>query len=226
METRDYSKFKFHPANRPISNQAVNNLMMSIRDYGFIQGRDILVNGEFMIIDGQHRFVALKNLGQPIRYQVVQGDAIQTAVVLNANQRGWSVWNYIESYAERNMDCYRKMVKFEEKHKMGASNTMALVNNSSKFTAKDYRSGKVFEVNPRADEILEWTLSLNVPYKKRKDFTRAVVKLFRKATPDQLDILKMYMITIPECPTTGDYITAFENLLNGKKRTNKISLDD
>jgi hypothetical protein len=58
METRDYSKFKFLKTNR-INNGTVVKITKSIKEWGVIPGRPVLVDGMYNI-DGQHRFNALK----------------------------------------------------------------------------------------------------------------------------------------------------------------------
>ncbi len=83
METRDYSKFKFLKTNREINRANVEKIKASIREWGIIPGRPTLVDGDYNIIDGQHRFLAIKELGHPVPYEVIGGDTIGKTMTLN-----------------------------------------------------------------------------------------------------------------------------------------------
>ena len=57
-ETRNYDRFKFVESNRDINDNNVNKIEQSILEIG-IQV-PIVVNDNYEIIEGQHRFVALR----------------------------------------------------------------------------------------------------------------------------------------------------------------------
>lgn len=99
-KTSDYNKFKFLDLNRSLDRRCINALKNSILKNGYI-GSPILVNDKYEILDGQHRFVALKESGMEIPYQVVDNgyDAI---IDLNTTQHNWGIEDYINYYCEKN----------------------------------------------------------------------------------------------------------------------------
>ena len=68
QETKDYGKFTFLTANRPIHRGHVNKLKKSLTEYGFLDSQPITVTPDFRIIDGQHRFIACKEMGLPVKF--------------------------------------------------------------------------------------------------------------------------------------------------------------
>jgi len=151
METRDYSKFKFLKTNREISESTVKKIIASIKEWGIIPGRPVLVDGDYNIIDGQHRFMAIKSLGHPIPYEVISGDVIAKTMALNSNQAQWKLIDYINSYSEQGIECYRKFLKFEEKYKFGISSSLLIC--FMKQSGIDIRKGKELKFIDEAEEI-------------------------------------------------------------------------
>lgn len=95
--TKDPSIFKNLTGNRDTTHwKTVYN---SIKKNGYLLN-PIMVNENFEIIDGQGRTLALKELGLPHYYYIVPGTKIDECRILNANQKNWSVKDYIESYAQ------------------------------------------------------------------------------------------------------------------------------
>lgn len=222
METKDYQKFKFLKENRGIKIATVKKIEQSIKDFGIIPGRPVLVDESFNIVDGQHRFEAMKNLGIPVNYEVIKGDVISKTMALNSSQSQWLLIDYIKSYAAQNVDCYRKFLKFEEKYKFGVTASMYIFF-SKETKTHTIRKGVVLDINPEADLVAEYILSLNeVSFFKTKDFIRAVVSLHRKASINQLLVIQSNILRVPRCATITEYVTAFENILNYRKRGNNI----
>lgn len=115
LSTTDYSLFSFIDANRKVVNTHVNKLKDSIEESGnFTEVVPILVNGRMEIIDGQHRFTALKELGLPVHYTIVEGTNAHTARTMNAFQRNWMPMDYLESYASEGIQSYVKLKQLTE----------------------------------------------------------------------------------------------------------------
>lgn len=225
METRDYSKFKFKEENREIKQKKVEELKQSIKNFGIIPGCPILINGEGFIIDGQHRFAAIKELKMPVPYEVITGDAIAKMMILNSTQTSWSLLDYIESYTAQNIDCYRKLLAFYNKYQFPISATISIAT-LGLISGAEMKRGKVFEMNKDADEIAEYILSLSaLDFHKNKDFVRGIISLFKKANKEQLTYLQKNILSVQKRGSVADYIVVFENILNHKKRgDNRIKL--
>lgn len=115
----DYEKFRmFNRVNKDVPNlnrevkpNKVKKLMESIKHIGFIGS--ILVHKEtydktglLYILDGQHRYLALKNLGLEVPYEFVSGDIKTIVTEMNKNQTAWSLCDYIKSHAMSGIECY------------------------------------------------------------------------------------------------------------------------
>lgn len=98
-ETSDYSKFKRLEGNRKVITARVKKIIDSIKQVGYVKA-PIIVNEQYQIIDGQGRFEALKKLGLPVYYIVVEGIGVDECIAMNINQTNWGIIDYIESYAE------------------------------------------------------------------------------------------------------------------------------
>jgi hypothetical protein len=225
METRDYSKFKFLKTNRGINNGTVVKITKSIKEWGIIPGRPVLVDGDYNIIDGQHRFMAIKGLGHPIPYEVINGDVIAKTMALNANQSQWRLVDYMRSYSEQGIECYRRFLKFEEKYKFGISASIVLCFGFKAISA-DIRKGKVFDFIDRSEDIAIFIESFqDVSYNKTKPFIIAIALLFIKSNESQRELVKTNILKVPQFSNYSDYMVAFENIINYRKRgTNKITL--
>ena len=98
-KTNNYEMFKFLDLNRSLNRNVINALKNSITKNGYI-GSPILVNNSYEIIDGQHRFVALKEMGLEVPYEIV--DASYSAIIdLNTTQHNWDAQDYVNFYCEK-----------------------------------------------------------------------------------------------------------------------------
>ena len=64
--TKDYDMFEFLDTNRQPNTRIINKLEKSIKEHG-VQ-IPIIVNDKKQIVDGQHRFWALRKLGYQVPY--------------------------------------------------------------------------------------------------------------------------------------------------------------
>lgn len=226
MKTKNYSMFKFSGSNRGIKSASVAKLKASMQEYGFITGRPILCTKEGVIIDGQHRLKAAEELGIEVDYEITDGDTMKKMIELNATQTNWALVDYINSYAAQNIDCYRKLLKFQEKYKLGMSNNILILVAYGKNVSSEIRSGRELKINPNADAIADFILNCShVPYYKEHKFIQAINAVYKRLNKEQLLKIKKNLIAIPQFAKSSDYITAFENVLNkGKIPANRIKL--
>lgn len=112
--TTDYERFHYYIGNRDICGNIVSKLKSSIRKYGF-RGSCLAVmeiENQLYIIDGQHRFEALKQLGQPIPYMIVMSveNPEAVAAAMNQSQHNWSTKDFINSYAAVGNESYSNLL--------------------------------------------------------------------------------------------------------------------
>lgn len=224
--SKDYKKFKTMKGNRMINPGHVRKLKESFEKNGIIAGKPILVNKKMEIVDGQHRFLALKELEMEIQYEILDGDGIEQAIVLNTNQSNWKMSDYVQSFAQQGIDCYRKLQKFEDKYQLGMSNSIDIFVKVPHSVFKTIKSGTIFDINPKANEIAEFILDCSiVPFYKTNKFCRSVAVIHRKLTPQQLKFIKDNIIKVRQATSDQEYLLMYENLLNRKKQpSNRITL--
>lgn len=124
MQTKDYEKFKMMECNRNLSRSHINELKEAIAQFGYLESCPIMVNEDFEILDGQHRFVACKESGLPIRYEVVE-DKDNLIITLNTSQRKWNLEDYVNYWSKKgfnpNYDRLKNICK-----ELGMSSTMVM----------------------------------------------------------------------------------------------------
>lgn len=93
------------PDNRQTVDKQVSRLVESIRKYGYVEGMPILVNKKGEIIDGQHRFLACKQL--QIEPDIVEVDSTSDIIpVVNSTQLPWRHADYVKYYAGKGIQDY------------------------------------------------------------------------------------------------------------------------
>lgn len=97
-ETESYELFRFLIGNREINAQMVKRLAMEIKEHG--QLVPLLVNEKFEAMDGQHRLMACKSIGIPVRFIVQAGMRMDDIISINTNSRKWTEIDYINRFAE------------------------------------------------------------------------------------------------------------------------------
>lgn len=116
-ETSDYDIFNFETVNRKVDEKQVSKLMSVLKTNGeFIN--PIVVGMDKVIIDGQHRFEALKRMQKPIRFIVGQhtDDVKQDIIDTNNIRRNWKLMDYLEAYSHLKPD-YKEMLSIAKKYK-------------------------------------------------------------------------------------------------------------
>ena len=226
MKTQNYEMFDFMTSNRNLNNGLIERLIKSINEIGYIESRPILVNESMVIIDGQHRFQALKELGLPIVYSVINVDMNKAMISLNMNQLVWSLENWIKSYASKGIPCYETIVEFEETYHLGISNSILIVFNSSAGASRKIRAGKDFNVNVNRYKIVEFLFESKkyLSFWKTKHFVHSIVILFNNLETSYINKILDNIQIVKQQANMTDYLKVFENILNKHKKTNKKTI--
>jgi len=98
-ETKEYDKFNFREANRDLNTSNVNKIVKSIEEIGL--QCPIIVNEEYEIIDGQHRFVALRQLSRVVPYVISKRWQGDDTIAQLQESRKWTALDFAESLAKR-----------------------------------------------------------------------------------------------------------------------------
>lgn len=112
-ETRKYSVFKKLEGNRDLCS--VKKIVDSINKVGYIPS-PVCVNENMEVIDGQNRIEALKQLGMPVHYYIVNGIGLEEARQMNIGRKNWQLIDYFKSFAAEGKEEYVYFLKMLEKH--------------------------------------------------------------------------------------------------------------
>lgn len=103
FSTYDYGKFSFLKGNRAISAAHVKELVKAFKEEGY-HLTIITVNHKGQIIDGQHRWEAIKALAAegivlPIYYVIDPKATLTTCIAVNSHSRNWPFRAYVDAGA-------------------------------------------------------------------------------------------------------------------------------
>lgn len=232
FKTKNYSKFKFLSGNRPLKSSHLKRLMASfeIKDLEI----PIIVNEEFEIIDGQHRFEVQKKLGYPIVYILKKGYQLPEVHILNTSRRNWTMKDFMDSYADLGMKEYVKYREFWKKYRFGHKETLQMLlgynGQPGDGAVATFRDGE-FKVNnlEKAEENAEKIVMVKEFYfgYKRRFFVNAMLRLFGHSDYDHVEfLLKLRYLRdrLYDATSTNRYLRLIEEIYNYRRQGKKIPL--
>lgn len=101
-ETKNYNLFKFYEENRSINNKKVKEYKKSIKEKGLKQPINVKIENKcYKITDGQHRFMALTELGYSIIFLIDydKNSTSEDIFDINANRLFTKTKDWIHYYA-------------------------------------------------------------------------------------------------------------------------------
>lgn len=127
--TTDYSKFKTLQGNRNVNSLHVRRLRESFKESYLLS--PIVVNQNFEIIDGQHRFEAAKELNLPINFIICNNYSLKEVQLLNTNMKNWKKEDYLNAYCDLGYPEYLKFKEFITQFpEFGMASAEAILTNS------------------------------------------------------------------------------------------------
>jgi len=227
--TTDYSLFKSIDGNRTINTLHLNRLRLSIVDNYLLTV--IIVNEKYEIIDGQHRYECIKELGYPLHYIICKGYGLNEVHRLNQNSKNWVCEDYLDGYCKLGYKDYIVFKEFRDKYKIGYNECMGLLSGTGfqggyvqKFRRGLFKVTHLFEAEDFMDKIY-----MIEPYYaniRRRYFIYAMMQLLEKPQFEFTEFLQKVRIqplTLQDCKDTNQYILLIEEIYN-YKRHNKVSL--
>jgi hypothetical protein len=228
QKTTNYDMFRPIDGNRNLNELHKNRLKKSMEEnYLFTV---IIVNENYEIIDGQHRFNCIKELDLPLYYIVCHGYGIKEVHILNENNKTWNMDDYLAGYVNLGHQHYITYATFKEKYKFSHNVCMALLGKDHKkkyfqvfargeFSVENYR---------KACEIAEMIMRI-APYYNgytRREFVCTMISLIKNKKFDFehfLSKLKKQTTSLTDCTTQEAYKLLIEDIYNYKSRE-KINL--
>jgi len=238
-QTSDYTEFKVLSGNRPLKPAHVKRLKESISEHGNL-GAPIIVNEKYEMIDGQHRKIALEELGLPVEYIMKQGFGLKEIHVSNTNRKNWTLTEFMNCYADLKMKHYARFKEFNEKYGFPITTSLILVLGYSLGGEKgpsrtggsqdSFRRGEFIFKNPEeAEDRAERILMLKDIYwgYKSKYFVLAMLKMFRLKEYNHSEFmskLRQNMDKLIVTPgTINGFLRIFEDIYNYRRQGKKIS---
>lgn len=222
QSTRDYDKFSFIESNRVLNKGHVANLETAFEDYGNLtRVQPILVNEKFQIIDGQHRFLACKDMGVPIYFTQIPGLGIAEARSMNILHSSWNMDDYARSYALEGDPNYQKYLRIREDYGFGHSIVLVYaLNDQSHGAFAKFRRGEFVLADEkgtreRLNALAE--IGMLVPFVNRKEFAMAILKAIKLEGYDQKRMLKkleLHNNLLEERAHVSDYLRLLETIYN------------
>lgn len=118
-ETKDYDKFKFMEGNRRTNDNVYLKLVESMREEQL--EIPILVNKEFEIIDGQHRFKACKYLKLPVFYHIKDDYGIEQVKKANMIGSNWVKEDFLNMFLSQENETYEYINTLRETYNVNLS---------------------------------------------------------------------------------------------------------
>lgn len=180
-KTQEYKKFKLLKGNRPLVRSHINKIKKSIKEHDLTTIRPILVNRDYVILDGQYRFTALKELGKEINY-IVTDDYLDLEEVQRINQyhKSWSRQDFLESWCVRGNPDYITFRNFMKKWGLTVSTAHSLLAEEHKHSLTGFKDGD-FKIHnlEKAEKIARMVCDFEPYYKgcRRRGFVGAIKEL-------------------------------------------------
>lgn len=228
--TTDYFLFRSIEGNRNKNLMHINRLKKSMAEnYLFTV---IIVNENYEIIDGQHRFDVISELNLPLHYIVCKGYGLNEVHILNQNSKTWNSDDYLTGYCNLGYKDYLLYKEFQENYGFGHNECMHILCGHSAggtFIKELFNTGKFKVKNYEAACTIAEKILLIAPYYegfKRRSFIFAMLNLFKNPNFEYTEFigkLKLQPTAMTDCTTVESYITLIEEIYNYRRRE-KVNL--
>jgi hypothetical protein len=218
----DYSKFRLVFGNRALKRTKVIKLRDEMKQNNRVSSYPIIVNSNFQIIDGQHRFVALVELGFEICYVVDDTFDIKSIAKSNTMPDKWKSDNYLSAYRELGIESYDTFANFMETYDTNFTVTLILFHGS--FTGGFYRD--FAEGNFKANNLnraVKWVKKVHEFKKyiqdihKDRHFVRAILNCFNHPEYNHtrmINKMKLQGHLMTKSTSRIDYLRQLEAMYN------------
>jgi len=225
-KTTNYKQFKFIKGNRTVNKQHITKLKTSMEKNFVIS--PILVDKNFYIIDGQHRFYACVELNLPI-YYIITTATIEDTKQLNTTQKSWigiDFFNYDKQF-------YPEYYKIEEIFNLYPMFSKAVILRCIDIHyANKVRNNVCLNINTENIEKLKHNLNKILDLKefctfyKERNFVYAYIKVLNNEEFQHerfLNKLSYVGNLFKKQINIYEYVKLFEYIYNFKQ-THKINL--
>ncbi len=229
-KTNDYSLFSKLDGNRNINKAHLHRLKKSIKEESLCV--PIIVNKNYEIIDGQHRFECWEDLMFPIYYIKIEGYTLTQVQRLNTNTMNWKLIDYAHSYCDLGNKHYYKYIEFKNMYALGDYESIAMLQGNTKG------SGRNFEMFRNGDfKVNYWRKACSEAQQinrvaefydgyKRRAFVFAMIHLLNHDNFDLNQLLrklKLNKADMMDCTNTEQYLILLQKIYN-HRQPKKVNL--
>lgn len=231
--TKDYSLFKTLNGNRDVNELHLTRLKESIKQNYLTT--IIMVNENFEIIDGQHRFLICKELKFPINYIIQKGYGLNEVQILNANMKNWTIIDYVNGYCDLGFKDYEIFRNFINEYNFTHQVALFLLSGEFQSGSNDnainvkFKQGKFKVKNLENSKRIADKIMMIEPYYKgflRRSFIYALVGIFKNENfefTEFLSKLKQQPTSLQDCTNITQYKSLIEEIYNYRRRE-KVNL--
>ena len=186
--TKDYKMFNFLDTNRKPNSKMIDKLIESIKEYG-IQ-IPIIVNPDKYIVDGQHRFWALRSLNYSVPYIVSQTwKEDKHTIEINNTGKRWTALDYANYSAQSgNLDVHEALQiaeqwELETGRKLKATTSLEILMESKKFQILTFLKNNTYRLDREKGEEIFNILNCMANFKmKASPFSARIARSIKAMT--------------------------------------------
>lgn len=239
--------FKELQGNRTVNALHVRRLRESFKSAYLLS--PIIVNENYEIIDGQHRFAAAKELLLPINYIVCPGYKLQEVQLLNTNMKNWKSDDYLKAYCDLKYPQYLKFREFMQMFpdfgfascetilsnlatphiNLKSKELISETNTTGTYMVRSFEEGNLKIPNFQKSVETAKKIQQIKPYYdgyNRATFVRAMIGLFKidhYSHQKMIDRLEANPTFMQHCSNVGQYKAMLEEIYNFRSRQ-KVTL--
>ena len=236
FETEDYNLFQNCPFNRDEFPDHLQKIMFNIQSKDLGEGAPIVVDKNYVIIDGQTRFEARRLLSKPIQFiQVEWLNLEEDIALLNISQKPWSHKDFLHNYSSLHLvkdkqeyENYTALKEFMKKYSLpiGLAIRVFQLRKDTNLANRLFTQGKLPCPDiEKAEELIQFMQEafaiINVT---RRSYQQALWFVFENKDIDNtlfLDCLRNRRNTFqPGLKSAKEYIRWFDDsIINGQTYT-------
>lgn len=229
QSTKDHSIFRTQNGNRQVNKLHKSRIKESMKQNTLVS--PIIVNENYEIIDGQHRYEALKELNKPVQYIVAKGYGLKETQILNVNTKNWNLNSFMDSYCDLGNKNYIAFREFYEEFDFSITASLIIASGSTNEATPvgPFRDGKLsFTDTKDAYDRAEKITMLGKYNQKFNEvvFVRTMMTLLLNDKFEYsqfLSKLKLQPNALQPMRSRQQYLLLIEDIYNYKSR-NKVSL--
>lgn len=185
-ETRDYDKFHFIKGNRGLNTTTYLKLLESMKEE--VLCIPILVNKEFGIIDGQHRYTAAKAIGAPVYYHIQDEYGIEQVKKANMIGSNWEKKDFLNMYVEQENEVYECVNSIIEEYGIGITTLLKILGTyqgkALPMISKSFEEGtlsldNISDVYDFLDSLMMFRDIIDFKYYNSDMFVKAYLHLYQ-----------------------------------------------